>query len=120
MIYHHGTRAAATQHNLDIIDFIVNNMCKQHAVTAQLPHALVHDDTVRPCAEKSVDHKEGSLGFLVNNLVKNWEKEASYKLKGSKIMPHTFADLLKCTFQARSLWRAGVYLRHRLHAVHHA
>ena len=40
-------------------------------------------------AEKSVDHKEGSLGFLVNNLVKNWEKEASYKLKGGKILPHT-------------------------------
>ena len=35
-------------------------------------------------AEKTVDHKAGSLGFLVNNLVKNWEKEASYKVKGSK------------------------------------
>ncbi|KAL0018648.1 hypothetical protein WJX77_000007 [Trebouxia sp. C0004] len=31
---------------------------------------------------KSVHHEEGSLGFLVNNLVKNWEKEASYKVKG--------------------------------------
>ncbi|KAL0030607.1 hypothetical protein WJX79_009300 [Trebouxia sp. C0005] len=32
---------------------------------------------------KSVDHKEGSLGFLVNQLVKNWEKEASYKGSGA-------------------------------------
>lgn len=72
-------------------------------MTAQLPHALVHADTARPCAEKSVDHKEGSLGFLVNNLVKNWEKEASYKLKGSKILPHAFADLLKLSMHISSL-----------------
>ncbi len=39
-------------------------------------------------AEKSVDHKEGSLGFLVNNLVKNWEKEASYKVKGGETQSH--------------------------------
>ncbi len=42
-------------------------------------------------AEKSVDHDEGSLGFLVNNLVKNWEKEASYKVKGSKYLSVAFA-----------------------------
>jgi hypothetical protein len=41
-------------------------------------------------AEKSVDHKEGSLGFLVNNLVKNWEKEASYKVKGSRCLSVAF------------------------------
>ncbi len=42
-------------------------------------------------AEKSVDHEEGSLGFLVNNLVKNWEKEASYKVEGSKCLSVAFA-----------------------------
>lgn len=44
--------------------------------------------------EKSVDHKEGSLGFLVNNLVKNWEKEASYKVKGREwrtIVPEKYS-----------------------------
>ncbi|KAA6425905.1 MAG: hypothetical protein FRX49_04280 [Trebouxia sp. A1-2] len=43
---------------------------------------------------KSVDHKEGSLGFLVNQLVKNWEKEASYKVKGRKwraIVPEKYS-----------------------------
>ncbi|KAI9489777.1 hypothetical protein BDB00DRAFT_841366 [Zychaea mexicana] len=35
--------------------------------------------------EKSVDHEEGSLNWLVSNLVKNWEKEMSYKLNPDQI-----------------------------------
>jgi hypothetical protein len=34
-------------------------------------------------AGKQVDHKPGTFAFLVNNLVKNWEIEASYKPIGS-------------------------------------
>ena len=33
------------------------------------------------CAEKSKTWEAGSLQDMVSNLVKNWEKEASYKLK---------------------------------------
>ncbi|KAI7884778.1 hypothetical protein K492DRAFT_173250 [Lichtheimia hyalospora FSU 10163] len=35
--------------------------------------------------EKSVTHEEGSLSWLVSNLVKNWEKEMSYKLRADQI-----------------------------------
>ncbi|KAI9319410.1 hypothetical protein BX666DRAFT_2018445 [Dichotomocladium elegans] len=35
--------------------------------------------------EKTVEHEEGSLGWLVSNLVKNWEKEMSYKLRADQI-----------------------------------
>ncbi|KAI8138528.1 hypothetical protein BJV82DRAFT_545774 [Fennellomyces sp. T-0311] len=35
--------------------------------------------------EKTVTHEEGSLGWLVSNLVKNWEKEMSYKLRADQI-----------------------------------
>ncbi|KAI8577208.1 hypothetical protein K450DRAFT_191624 [Umbelopsis ramanniana AG] len=35
--------------------------------------------------EKTKDHAEGSLEWLVSNLVKNWEKEMSYKLKADQI-----------------------------------
>ncbi|CAO3629539.1 unnamed protein product [Cunninghamella blakesleeana] len=35
--------------------------------------------------EKSVTHEEGSLPWLVSNLVKNWEKEMSYKLRADQI-----------------------------------
>ncbi|CAM0139003.1 hypothetical protein VKS41_003694 [Umbelopsis sp. WA50703] len=35
--------------------------------------------------EKTKDHKEGSLEWLVSNLVKNWEKEMSYKLRADQI-----------------------------------
>ncbi|KAG2221720.1 hypothetical protein INT45_007126 [Circinella minor] len=35
--------------------------------------------------EKTVTHEEGSLGWLVSNLVKNWEKEMSYKLRPDQI-----------------------------------
>ncbi|KAF7725834.1 hypothetical protein EC973_009258 [Apophysomyces ossiformis] len=34
--------------------------------------------------EKTVTHAEGSLPWLVSNLVKNWEKEMSYKLRGDQ------------------------------------
>ncbi|KAL0092586.1 hypothetical protein J3Q64DRAFT_1222622 [Phycomyces blakesleeanus] len=36
-------------------------------------------------AEKSKEHPEGSLESLVSNLVKNWEKEVSYKLRADQI-----------------------------------
>ncbi|KAE9393436.1 hypothetical protein BT96DRAFT_999474 [Gymnopus androsaceus JB14] len=32
--------------------------------------------------DKKVEHKPGTLSFYVNNLVKNWEIEASYKIDG--------------------------------------
>ncbi|CDS11191.1 hypothetical protein LRAMOSA03454 [Lichtheimia ramosa] len=35
--------------------------------------------------EKSITHEEGSLPWLVSNLVKNWEKEMSYKLRADQI-----------------------------------
>ncbi|CAO3647422.1 unnamed protein product [Cunninghamella echinulata] len=35
--------------------------------------------------EKTIAHKEGSLEWLVSNLVKNWEKEMSYKLRADQI-----------------------------------
>ncbi|KAI8068603.1 hypothetical protein BC940DRAFT_298601 [Gongronella butleri] len=35
--------------------------------------------------EKTVTHEEGSLPWLVSNLVKNWEKEMSYKLRGDQM-----------------------------------
>ncbi|KAI9006260.1 hypothetical protein CLU79DRAFT_712802 [Phycomyces nitens] len=36
-------------------------------------------------AEKTKEHPEGSLESLVSNLVKNWEKEVSYKLRADQI-----------------------------------
>ncbi|EIE79829.1 hypothetical protein G6F46_002041 [Rhizopus delemar] len=36
-------------------------------------------------AEKTMTHAEGSLEWLVSNLVKNWEKEMSYKLNADEI-----------------------------------
>ncbi|ORY06838.1 hypothetical protein K493DRAFT_273946 [Basidiobolus meristosporus CBS 931.73] len=36
-------------------------------------------------AEKTTNHAEGSLEWLVSNLVKNWEKEMSYKLRADQI-----------------------------------
>ncbi|KAI8988585.1 hypothetical protein BDF20DRAFT_833421 [Mycotypha africana] len=36
-------------------------------------------------AEKTTHHKEGSLEWLVSNLVKNWEKEMSYKVRVDEI-----------------------------------
>lgn len=35
--------------------------------------------------EKTIKHEEGSLEFLVSNLVKNWEKEMSHKLRKDQI-----------------------------------
>ncbi|KAK4510732.1 uncharacterized protein ATC70_005165 [Mucor velutinosus] len=35
--------------------------------------------------EKTCTHAEGSLEWLVSNLVKNWEKEMSYKLRADQI-----------------------------------
>ncbi|ORX47779.1 hypothetical protein DM01DRAFT_1310219 [Hesseltinella vesiculosa] len=35
--------------------------------------------------EKTINHEEGSLPWLVSNLVKNWEKEMSYKLRADQI-----------------------------------
>ncbi|KAL1936777.1 hypothetical protein VTP01DRAFT_911, partial [Rhizomucor pusillus] len=35
--------------------------------------------------EKTKNHPEGSLEWLVSNLVKNWEKEMSYKLRADQI-----------------------------------
>ncbi|KAG1472773.1 hypothetical protein G6F56_001335 [Rhizopus delemar] len=35
--------------------------------------------------EKTMSHAEGSLEWLVSNLVKNWEKEMSYKLNADEI-----------------------------------
>ncbi|KAI8047769.1 hypothetical protein BDF21DRAFT_457235 [Thamnidium elegans] len=35
--------------------------------------------------EKTKEHPEGSLESLVSNLVKNWEKEMSYKLRADQI-----------------------------------
>ncbi|KAI8880562.1 hypothetical protein K501DRAFT_224545 [Backusella circina FSU 941] len=35
--------------------------------------------------EKSITHPEGSLEWLTSNLVKNWEKEMSYKLRADQI-----------------------------------
>ncbi|KAI8888795.1 hypothetical protein K501DRAFT_320716 [Backusella circina FSU 941] len=35
--------------------------------------------------EKTMTHAEGSLEWLVSNLVKNWEKEMSYKLRADQI-----------------------------------
>ncbi|KAI9476138.1 MAG: hypothetical protein EXX96DRAFT_575913 [Benjaminiella poitrasii] len=35
--------------------------------------------------EKTHTHEEGSLEWLVSNLVKNWEKEMSYKLRADQI-----------------------------------
>ncbi|KAG0163483.1 hypothetical protein DFQ28_011612 [Apophysomyces sp. BC1034] len=34
--------------------------------------------------EKTTNHAEGSIEWLVSNLVKNWEKEMSYKLRGDQ------------------------------------
>ncbi|ORZ02846.1 hypothetical protein BCR43DRAFT_482267 [Syncephalastrum racemosum] len=60
--------------------------------------------------EKTVEHEEGSLGWLVSNLVKNWEKEMSYKMRADQIRTinpekyrfsvnggewHTIEDMLK-------------------------
>ncbi|KAL4214542.1 hypothetical protein CU097_003970 [Rhizopus azygosporus] len=35
--------------------------------------------------EKTMNHAEGSLEWLVSNLVKNWEKEMSYKLNADEM-----------------------------------
>ena len=45
---------------------------------------LTRSAWARGCAEKSKTWEAGSLPDMVSNLVKNWEKEASYKLKTSE------------------------------------
>ncbi|KAK9812639.1 hypothetical protein WJX72_001154 [[Myrmecia] bisecta] len=92
-----------------------NAVLKDKDVAWRLGHAPSYDIANNKFAkERQHPHKAGSLEEMVSNLVKNWEKEASHKMKGEQwrtvdVTSYTFSCNGGQKFSSAEMIEMGTY-----------